>query len=214
MLDSVSKVDDYTVEFKLKNPQSTFIEKLATVGIVPKHAHNEGFSDNPIGSGPYKLVQWDKGQQVIAEANEYYYGEKPSIKKLTMVFMDDDTAYAAVKAGEVDIASIPASFAKEEVEGKKLIELDSIETYGVAYPMEKPGKTTSDGYPIGNEVTSDETIRKALTYAIDREELVEGILEGYGAPSSTGLEKMPWLNEETIIKPEEDGKIEESKKML
>lgn len=66
-----------------------------------------------------------------------------------MVFMDDDTAYAAVKAGEVDIASIPGSFAKEEVEGKKLIELDSIETYGVAYPMEQPGKTTSDGYPIG-----------------------------------------------------------------
>ena len=128
--------------------------------------------------------------------------------------MDDDTAYAAVKAGEVDIASIPGSFAKEEVEGKKLIELDSIETYGVAYPMEQPGKTTSDGYPIGNEVTSDETIRKALTYAIDREELVEGILEGYGAPSSTGLEKMPWLNEETIIKPEEDGKIDEAKKML
>lgn len=214
MLDSVSKVDDYTVEFKLKNPQSTFIEKLATVGIVPKHAHKEGFSDNPIGSGPYKLIQWDKGQQVIAEANEYYYGEKPSIKKLTMVFMDDDTAYAAVKAGEVDIASIPGSFAKEEVEGKKLIELDSIETYGVAYPMEKPGKTTADGYPIGNAVTSDETIRKALTYAIDREELVEGILEGYGAPSSTGLEKMPWLNEETIIKPEEDGKIDEAKKML
>ena len=71
-----------------------------------------------------------------------------------------------------------------------------------------------DRYPIGNEVTSDETIRKALTYAIDREELVEGILEGYGAPSSTGLEKMPWLNEETIIKPEEDGKIDEAKKML
>ena len=48
--------------------------------------------------------------------------------------------------------------------------------------MEQPGKTTADGYPIGNAVTSDETIRKALTYAIDREELVEGILEGNGAP--------------------------------
>ena len=89
-----------------------------------------------------------------------------------MVFMDDDTAYAAVKAGEVDIASIPGSFAKEEVEGKKLIELDSIETYGVAYPMEQPGKTTADGYPIGNAVTSDETIRKALTYAIDSSDFV------------------------------------------
>ena len=214
MLDSVSQKDDYTVEFKLKNPQSTFIEKLARVGIVPKHAHNSNFADNPIGSGPYKFVQWDKGQQVIAEANEYYYGEQPSIKKLTLVFMDDDAAYAAVKAGEVDIASIPGSFAQEEIEGNELIELDSIETYGVAYAMQKPGETTADGYPIGNAVTCDEAIRKAITYAIDREDLVEGILEGYGKPSTTGLEKMPWSNEETIIKPEDDGKVEESKKML
>ena len=214
MLESVKQVDEYTIEFKLNNPQSTFIEKLARVGIVPKHAHNEGFADNPIGSGPYKFIQWDKGQQVIAEANEDYYGDVPSIKKLTMVFMDDDAAYAALKAGEIDIASIPGSFAKEEVEGKKLIELDSIETYGVAYPMEKPGKRTKDGNPIGNAVTSDEAIRKAMTYAIDREELVEGILEGYGAPSSTGLEKMPWLNEDTVIKPEEDGDIEGAKKIL
>ena len=214
MLDSVKQVDEYTVEFKLSQPQSTFIEKLARVGIVPKHAHKEGFSDNPIGSGPYKFVQWDKGQQVIAEANEDYYGEVPSIKKLTMVFMDDDAAYAAVKAGEIDIASIPGSFAKEEVDGKKLLELDSIETYGVAYATEKPGKTTADGNPIGNAVTSDIAIRKAMTYAMDREELVEGILEGYGAPSTTGLEKMPWLNEETIIKPEEDGNIDEAKKIL
>lgn len=214
MLESVKQVDEYTIEFKLNNPQSTFIEKLARVGIVPKHVHNEGFADNPIGSGPYKFIQWDKGQQVIAEANEDYYGDVPSIKKLTMVFMDDDAAYAALKAGEIDIASIPGSFAKEEVEGKKLIELDSIETYGVAYPMEKPGKKTKDGNPIGNAVTSDEAIRKAMTYAIDREELVEGILEGYGAPSSTGLEKMPWLNEDTVIKPEEDGDIEGAKKIL
>ena len=214
MLESVKQVDEYTIEFKLNNPQSTFIEKLARVGIVPKHAHNEGFADNPIGSGPYKFIQWDKGQQVIAEANEDYYGDVPSFKKLTMVFMDDDAAYAALKAGEIDIASIPGSFAKEEVEGKKLIELDSIETYGVAYPMEKPDKKTKDGNPIGNAVTSDEAIRKAMTYAIDREELVEGILEGYGAPSSTGLEKMPWLNEDTVIKPEEDGDIEGAKKIL
>ena len=59
MLDSESQKDDYTVEFKLKNPQSTFIEKLARVGIVPIHAHNSNFKDNPIGSGPYKFVQWD-----------------------------------------------------------------------------------------------------------------------------------------------------------
>ena len=212
ILDSVKVMDDHNIEFKLKEPQSTFIEKMASIGIVPKHAHDEKFAQNPIGSGPYKFVQWDKGQQVIAEVNENYYGEKPSIKKLTMVFLDDDAAYAAVKSGEVDIASIPGSFAKDKVEGKKVIELDSIETYGIEFPMQKSGEKNKDGHPVGNDVTSDKSIREALNYAINRQELVDGVLDGFGAVSTTGLEKMPWLNKETILKG--DGDIEKAKNIL
>lgn len=212
ILDSVKVIDDHNIEFKLKEPQSTFIEKMASIGIVPKHAHDEKFAQNPIGSGPYKFVQWDKGQQVIAEANENYYGEKPGIKKLTMVFLDDDAAYAAVKSGEVDIASIPGSFAKDKVDGKKVIELDSIETYGIEFPMQKSGEKNKDGHPVGNDVTSDKSIREALNYAINRQELVDGVLDGFGAVSTTGLEKMPWLNKETILKG--DGDIEKAKKIL
>ncbi|WP_373599973.1 ABC transporter substrate-binding protein [Paraclostridium bifermentans] len=211
-LDSVKAVDEYTVEFKLKEPQSTFIEKMASIGIVPKHAHNEDFSENPIGSGPYEFVQWDKGQQVIAKVNDDYYGDKPNIEKLTMVFLEDDAAYAAVKSGEVDIASIPGAFAKNDVEGKKIIELDSIETYGIEFPMQKSGEKNKNGYPVGNDVTSDKAIREALNYAINRQELVDGVLEGFGEVSTTGLEKMPWLNEETKLTGDAD--IEKAKKIL
>lgn len=212
VLDSVKAVDDYTVEFKLKEPQSTFIEKMSSIGIVPKHAHDDKFGENPIGSGPYEFVQWDKGQQVIAKANEDYYGDKPSIETLTMVFLEDDAAYAAVKSGEVDIASIPGAFAKEEVDGKQIMELDSIETYGIEFPMQKSGEKNKDGHPIGNNVTSDKAIREALNYAINRQELVDGVLEGFGDVSTTGLEKMPWLNEETVLT--KDGDIEKAKKIL
>lgn len=212
VLDSVTAVDEYTVEFKLKEPQSIFIEKLSQIGIVPEHAYNSDFANNPIGSGPYKFVQWDKGQQVIATVNDDYYGEKPSIEKLTLVFLSEDAAYAAVKSGEVDIASIPGSFAKEEVDGKQIIELDSIETYGIEFPMVKSGQKTEEGNPIGNDVTSDKAIREALNYAINREELVEGVLEGFGESSTTGLEQMPWLNEETIL--ENDGDIDKAKQIL
>lgn len=212
MLESIKAIDDYTIEFKLVNPQSTFIEKLAYLGIVPKHAHDENFKDNPIGSGPFKFVQWDKGQQVIAEKNEDYYGDGAGVDKLTMVFLDTDSAYAAVKSGDVDMASITGSLADEKVEGTKIVNLDTIETFGVEFPMKKSGGKDNNGNPIGNDVTSDEAIRKALNIGVDREEIVEGVLEGYGTVSTTGLEKMPWLNEETII--EEDGKIEEAKEIL
>lgn len=212
MLESITAVDKYTIDFKLKEPQSTFMEKLAYLGIVPKHAHGSDFSDNPIGSGPFKFVQWDKGQQVIAEKNKDYYGDEAEVDKLTMVFLDTDAAYAAVKSGDVDMASITGDLAGEKVEDTKIVNLDTIETFGVEFPMQKSGEKDKDGNPIGNDVTSDESIRKALNIAVDRESIVEGVLDGYGTVSTTGLEKMPWLNEETIIK--EDGKVDEAKEIL
>ena len=212
MLESITAVDKYTIDFKLKEPQSTFMEKLAYLGIVPKHVHGSDFADTPIGSGPFKFIQWDKGQQVIAEKNKDYYGDEAGVDKLTMVFLDTDAAYAAVKSGDVDMASITGDLAGEKVEGTKIVNLDTIETFGVEFPMQKSGEKDKDGNPIGNDVTSDESIRKALNIAVDRESIVEGVLDGYGTVSTTGLEKMPWLNEETIIK--EDGKVDEAKAIL
>ena len=211
MLESVNIVDDYTIEFNLTNPQSTFIEKMTDVGIVPKHAHDDKFVDNPIGSGPYKLIQWDKGQQIIFEKNESYYGKEANIPKVTLVFLDEDSAYAAIKSGDIDLAKISSSLANEDIENTKVYELESIETYGVSYPMNKQ-EVNENQKIVGNDVTSDIAIRKAMTYAIDREELVKGILNGHGKSSTTGLENMSWLNKETIIK--EDGDIEKAKKIL
>ena len=98
MLQIATALDNETVEFKLSDPQSTFINKLAVIGIVPEHAYNENYGQHPIGSGPYKFVQWDKGQQVIFEANPDYYGQKPYFKKLTILFMASDAAFAAAKS--------------------------------------------------------------------------------------------------------------------
>ena len=215
MIKEIKAVDDTIVEFKLERPMSTFVEKLGVCGIVPEHAYDDNFKDNPIGSGPYKFVQWDKGQQVIAEANEDYYGDKPSIEKLTMVFMDTDAAYAAVKSGDVDMASINGELAKEKVEGTKVLDIPSIETYGVEFPMvANTGEKTKSGYEIGNNVTSDIAIRKALNTAVDRQGMVDGVLNGYGSVSTTGLEKMPWLNKDTVLSEDEYNNVEEAKKIL
>lgn len=237
MMKSAEAVDEYTVRFNLNRPYSAFMEKMAYLGIVPKHAHGQGFQDSPIGSGPYKLVQWDKGQQVIFEANEDYYGVMPKIKKLTLVFLDTETAYLAVRKGDVDVAQINGVLAgrggvqsteagtadelsKNEkqdglAEGLKVIDLDSIECYGVCFPMAaSEGRKTEDGVIIGNDVTSDIYIRKALNAAVDRQGIVDGIMNGYGSVSTTGLEKMPWLNEKTVLSAEEYGSLARAKEIL
>ncbi|WP_263641096.1 ABC transporter substrate-binding protein [Methanobrevibacter arboriphilus] len=76
-LKNATAVDNNTIEFNLQHPQSTFIWDLRYLGIVPEHAYdNETYGSNPIGSGPYKFVQWDKDQQAIFELNDDYYGKK------------------------------------------------------------------------------------------------------------------------------------------
>ena len=129
--------------------------------------------------------------------------------------MDTDAAYAAVKSGDVDMASINGELAKEKVEGTKILDIPSIETYGVEFPMvSNTGKKTKSGYEIGNNVTSDIAIRKALNTAVDRKGMVDGVLNGYGSVSTTGLEKMPWLNKDTVLSEDEYNNVEEAKKIL
>ncbi len=215
MIEDIQAVDEVTVAFKLNRVYSPFIERLAYLGIVPKDAYDESFKDNPIGSGPYKFVQWDKGQQVIAVANEDYYGEIPKMKQLTMVFLDKDAAFTAVANGDVDVASINGILAQQEVPGTYVENIDSIECYGVCFPMQPAeGKQAQDGAEIGNNVTCDLAVRQAFNKAVDREKIVSGVLNGYGTVSTTGLEKMPWLNEDTVLDPSEYGDIEGAKKIL
>lgn len=212
MLENARALDNNTIEFKLNDPQATFINKLAVIGIVPEHAYNENYGQNPIGSGPYKFVQWDKGQQVIFEANPDYYGQKPYFKKLTILFMQADTAFAAAKAGQVDIAEIPVSYANQTVDGMKIVALKSIDARGIAFPLQPDtGKKTENGYSIGNNVTSDIAIRKALNIGIDRQALISGALNGQGEEEFTGVDKLPFGNKEAVF---EDGKIDEARKIL
>ncbi|XEC94740.1 ABC transporter substrate-binding protein [Paenibacillus tarimensis] len=208
---SVEVPDEYTAVFKLKKAQSTFVTLLATLGIVPKHTHNEVYAEHPIGSGPYKLVQWDKGQQLIVELNRDYYGVKPYFEKLTFLFLEEDAAFAAAKSGAVDVAAVPAAFSRQQVAGMRLESLQSVDNRGIMFPYVKSGRTTVEGYAVGNDVTADAAIRKAVNTAMNRQALVEGILEGHGTPAYTVSDGLPWWNPDTVIK---DSDMERAKTIL
>ncbi|MGM8365750.1 ABC transporter substrate-binding protein [Virgibacillus sp. W0181] len=210
-LKQVEAMEAFQVEFTLEHPDSTFITLLATTGIVPKHAYDETYNENPIGSGPYQLVQWDKGEQLIVEANPNYYGNISQFKKLTFLFYEEDAAFAAAKAGKVDVVAITPGFATQEVGGMDLVELDTIDNRGIVFPFVEEGEETEDGVPIGNDVTSDKAIRKAIDVGIDREALVEGVLNGFGTKAFSVADHLPWWNAETEIK---DADIKKAKQIL
>ena len=178
-MDKAEALDETTVSFTLNRPTSTFLNTIATTGIVPEHAYREDYGVNPIGSGPYQFVQWNAGEQLILEANENYYGTAPSIKKVTLVFMAEDAAFAAAKAGVVDVALTSSTLAEAEIEGYNLQAVTTVDNRGLTLPMAPDeGEETEEGYPIGNDVTCNLEIRQALAYGIDREEIAQAALNG------------------------------------
>ena len=203
--------DETTVVITLSKPTSIFLNTLASVGIVPEHAYDENYGTNPIGSGPYKFVEWRKQEQIIFIANENYYGGAPAIKNVVVVFMSEDAALAAVQSGQVDVAYTTATLGTTKVAGYEIVSLPSADNRGFTLPvLPAEGKTTESGAPIGNDVTCNIEIRQAIAYAIDRQLIAEKVLNGFGRPAYSENDGMPWNNPEVRIETD----VEYARKLL
>ncbi|WP_312430865.1 ABC transporter substrate-binding protein [Lacrimispora sp.] len=192
MLDRAEAVDDTTVEFHMKRPYSIWPYTMAVTGIVPEHAYGPDYGEHPIGSGRYLLKQWDRGQQVILEANPDYYGEAPKMKRVTVLFMEEDGALAAVQSGQADLAYTAASYSDLTVPGYGLLDCKTVDNRGFNLPAIPSGSVSEEGIPLGNDFTSDSKVRKAINIGIDREEMINNVLNGYGSPAYSVCDKMPW----------------------
>ena len=201
VLERAVAIEPYMVEIHLKNPQITFINRLITLGIVPAHAYGASYGRNPIGSGPYRLVQWDEGRQVVMESNPYYYGQKPAIEKVVFLFMEEDAAFAAAKAGSVHVVRVPQMLAKQKIPGMICQAVPSVDNRGICFPCRTPQTWQSpQGCPVGNPVTADLAIRQAVNHVVNRQELVDGILEGFGSPAHGPVNMLPWDQPDAVIR--------------
>lgn len=208
MLESAAALDDTTVEFKMTKPYAIWPYTMAIVGIVPEHAYDANYGQHPIGSGRYIMKQWDRGQQVIFEANPDYYGEAPKIKKVTVLFMEEDAALAAAMAGQVDVAHTAASYSDQAIDGYSLFRVDTVDNRGFNLPCIQPEE--KDGITYGNAFTSDVNVRRAINIGIDRQEMIDNVLNGYGTAAYSVCDKMPWYNPAAEVAYDPEG----AKKLL
>ncbi|HHQ4704462.1 TPA: ABC transporter substrate-binding protein [Aeromonas hydrophila] len=189
------------VAISLSAPQSTFVNVLGSLGIVSKRDYDpKAYARHPVGAGPYRLVSFLPGQQLVVEANPHYAGGRNDFKRLVFVFIDEESAYAAAQSSQLDLVRIAPSLAPTVPDTLKLWVRPSVENRGIVFPIPPAGGKDAKGYPIGNDVTSDVAVRRAINYAIDRKLLADQLLEGHAIPAYSAVEGLPWLNKATAFK--------------
>lgn len=204
-LDAITAPDESTVVIELTEPDSTFVPLVTQIGIVPAASYGENYSADPVSSGPYRVVDFQRGEQVIMEANPYYPKEL-KYQKLTFVLSDVDAAIAATRAGEVDVTYVDAGMDLPDIAGMSTRNYPSVENLGITLPTEQPGgsgTTMGAGVATGNAVTADPAIRRALNIGLDRREIVDTVFGDDAVPASSVSDGLPWAGPEITEDPDE-----------
>jgi peptide/nickel transport system substrate-binding protein/oligopeptide transport system substrate-binding protein len=198
-LEGVVAVDDTTLEVTLEAPFADFESVVGHPALapVPQSAVEDGvdyegemvdFALMPIGNGPFMMMEpWQADQYIKVEKNEDYYGEEPYIDGIDFrIFADVDTGFLEFQAGNLDFVDIPTG----QIQA-------TAEQYGEATDgyTSQPGEQTLLGeetaiyyYAIntGDETFSDVNVRKALSYAVNRQQIAEKVYEETRVPA-TGI---------------------------
>ncbi len=180
--------DPYTVVFVWDKPFAAYATLFDT--ILPKHVLEgqdvltfDGYNRSPLGTGPFKFVEWKPGEYIRVEKNtDYWRGDQyPQVDEIVFSFIPDpNTRVNALKAGEYDLGQILPNQVKEvqDLAGYKvdLVPANSWIIFEMNVATER-----------GQKLFSDPNVRKALFHAIDRQAIVDGLMEGTVQIANSGI---------------------------
>lgn len=201
MAKSVEKVDDYTVRVRTDGPNPILLRVIADYWamVPPKYiakVGEKGFAKHPVGTGPFRFVEWKKGDRIVFEANpDYWEKGLPKIKKLIFrPIPESSTRVAAIRTGEVDIVGRLSSEEAGTLKGLKNIKV-------ITYPVDRVyyiafnNMTSGKGTPVENR-----EVRLAMNYAVDVDAILDALFEGHGRPL-TGFVTYKNLGYDKDLKP-------------
>lgn len=182
-ISSVTVVDPYTVRITTPEPDPVLLDDIRIMLMVPmgyaQEVGDEGLATDPVGTGPFKFVEWVQNDHLALEANPDYRGGAPQINTLTFrIIPEIATRVAALKANEVQLITqlIPDQIPSlEQDENLGLVSVQAPRVAQVGFNVDAPG-----GEPL-----RDLRVRQALAYAINKQEMVDTILGGQGTVVAT-----------------------------
>lgn len=188
---SVKVIDDTHVNIQLTAPNVAMLDYLS-IGILPEHLLKgqdmtvSDFNQNPVGAGPYKLADWDKGQSITMTKFDDYYGGAPEIETVIFKIVEDTDARALqLESGELNLAQITPK-AEEKFSGKEgftVYEMKTADYRGIMYNF-------------NNELwKANRELPAALSYAIDRQAIIDSVLLGHGEAAYSPLQAGEYCND-------------------
>ena len=188
---TVKALDRYTVEVDYKEPFAPALESWQ-MGILPKHIlygkdiTSEYYSRNPIGTGPYRLKEWVTGQKIVLESFDKYFEGKPGIEKyIARVIPDNATMFLELKFGGIDVMSLTPPQYKLQADKeifRKYFQKFRYPSFGYTYL----------GYNLLDPRFSDIRVRQAIAHAINKSDIIQGVLLGYGTPCTGPFPPESW----------------------
>lgn len=192
---TAEKVDDYTVRIKTEKPYPLMANDMSTIYIVSKK-HGEGATTEDynsgkaaIGTGAYKFAEYVPGDRIVLEANEDHWGGKPKWDKVVLKpIKSDPSRIAALLAGDVDmVEGVPTTDIAQLKDDAKVELSQSISNRIIYFHMDhfrdkSPFVKGAKGEEIENPL-KDLRVRQAISKAINREAIVERVMEGAAIPA-------------------------------
>ena len=192
-IEGIKVIDEKTIEFTLEQPNAEVIY-FFTLGIIPKAYYGEGYTfgdlssirdlqAKPMGSGPYKFVEYKEGQTVTLVANENYWQGTPGIPNVIFKVTSNATEMQEIISGQIDIQDITVSVENvEQLKAAGFVDLHIFPTNGYGY------------LGMNHELPkfSDVRVRQALKYAINRKDATEAIYGPYGNVLNIPQSRVSW----------------------
>ncbi|MBU2541399.1 MAG: peptide-binding protein [Candidatus Omnitrophica bacterium] len=176
---AIEVIDEYTLKVTYKEPFSPGLSSWG-MGIMPKHIlenedfNNTSFSRNPIGTGPYKFKFWKTQEKIVLEANEAYFQSRPFIDRyIYRIIPDQATLFLEAQVEGVDLSGLTPFQYKRQTDTaffKNTFNKYRLPSFGFTYL----------GFNLKNPLFKDKKVRQALDYALDKNEIIKGVLLGLG----------------------------------
>lgn len=196
----VESLDKYTVKVTYKEPYAPALESWG-MGIIPKHLlegkdiKDEKFNRNPVGTGPYKLKEWVTGQKIVLEAFDDYFEGRPKINKfIARVISDTATMFLELKFGGIDFMGLTPPQYKLHSDSK------TFNRYFQKFRYPAFGYTYL-GFNLQDPRFSDKRVRRAIAHAINKQDVIDGVLLGYGTPCTGPFPPESWAYNAAVKDP-------------